>query len=83
MQFRCAGMEEHMNQSQPEDDRHTRLRDIEESLARLRADLPQPTTDATDMVDSGQYLAQREELQGQIDQLEEERDRLRAALGLI
>jgi hypothetical protein len=74
-------MEEHMNQSQPEDDRRTRLSDIEESLARLRADLPPPPGDATDFVDSGQYLAAREELQGQIELLEAERERLRAALG--
>lgn len=70
-----------MNQSQPEDDRRTRLSDIEESLARLRADLPSPPGDATDFVDSGQYLAAREELQGQIELLEAERERLRAALG--
>lgn len=70
-----------MNQSQPEDDRRTRLSDIEESLARLRADLPAPPGDATDFVDSGQYLAAREELQGQIELLEAERERLRAALG--
>ncbi len=33
------------------------------------------------MVDSGQYLAQREE-QGQIELLEAERERLRDSLGL-
>ncbi|TDD84872.1 hypothetical protein E1293_12120 [Actinomadura darangshiensis] len=71
-----------MNQSQPDDDRRTRLRDIEESLARLHADLPAPSGDATDMVDSGQYLAAREELQGQIELLEAERERLRTALGM-
>lgn len=32
-------------------------------------------------MDSGQYLAQREELQGQIELLEAERERLRASLG--
>ncbi|MES9537213.1 MULTISPECIES: hypothetical protein [unclassified Actinomadura] len=71
-----------MNESEPEDDRRARLRDLEESLARLRADLPSPSGDPTDMVDSGQYLAQREELQGQIDLLEAERERLRADLGM-
>lgn len=69
-----------MNQS--EDERRTRLREIEESLARLRADLPSPPADAGDFVDSGQYLAQREELQGQIEVLEAERERLRDSLGL-
>ncbi|NKZ08569.1 hypothetical protein [Actinomadura latina] len=68
--------------NQPEDERRARLRDIEESLDRLRADLPDPPADAGDMVDSGQYLAQREELQGQIEQLEGERERLRDSLGL-
>ncbi|MEV3919918.1 hypothetical protein [Actinomadura coerulea] len=71
-----------MNQSETEDDRRARLRDIEDSLKRLRADLPEPSGDPTDMVDSGQYLAQREELQGQIDLLEAERERLRADLGM-
>jgi hypothetical protein len=69
-----------MNQS--EDERRARLRELDESLDRLRADIPDPPTDAGDMVDSGQYLAQREELQGQIDTLEAERERLRDSLGL-
>jgi len=68
--------------NQPEEERRTRLREIEESLDRLRADLPAPPGDAGDFVDSGQYLAQREELQGQIEQLEAERERLRDSLGL-
>ncbi|MFA1541203.1 hypothetical protein [Actinomadura monticuli] len=68
--------------NQPEEERRTRLREIEESLERLRADLPAPTGDAGDFVDSGQYLAQREELQGQIEQLEAERETLRDSLGL-
>lgn len=68
--------------NQPEDERRARLSEIEESLDRLRADLPSPTSDAGDFVDSGQYLAQREELQGQIDLLEAERERLRDSLGL-
>lgn len=71
-----------MNQGETEDDRRARLRDIEDSLRRLRADLPSPSGDPTDMVDSGQYLAQREELQGQIDLLEAERERLRGDLGM-
>jgi hypothetical protein len=69
-----------MNQS--EDERRARLRELDESLDRLRADIPDPPTDAGDMVDSGQYLAQREELQGQIELLEAERERLRDSLGL-
>lgn len=67
--------------NQPEDERRTRLREIDESLERLRADLPDPPADAGDMVDSAQYLAQREELAGQIEQLEAERQRLSDSLG--
>ncbi|MFB4311104.1 hypothetical protein [Actinomadura sp. GTD37] len=68
--------------NQTEDERRTRLREIDESLDRLRADLPEPSADAGDFIDAGQYLAQREELQGQIEQLEAERERLRDSLGL-
>lgn len=68
--------------NQPEDERRARLSEIEESLDRLRADLPAPPGDAGDFVDSAQYLAQREELQGQIELLERERERLRDSLGL-
>ncbi|MER7548042.1 hypothetical protein [Actinomadura sp.] len=68
--------------NQPEEERRARLREIDESLERLRADLPDPPSDAGDMVDSGQYLAQREELAGQIELLEAERERLRESLGL-
>ncbi|RKS72055.1 hypothetical protein BZB76_4868 [Actinomadura pelletieri DSM 43383] len=74
-----------MNQSstggRDEDDRRTRLRDIDESLDRLRADLTPPSGDAGDNVDSGQYLAARQELEGQIELLEYERERLRVELG--
>ncbi|WUH97528.1 hypothetical protein OHR68_28935 [Spirillospora sp. NBC_00431] len=67
--------------SQPdEDSRRARLRDIDESLDRLRADLTPPPADAGDNVDSGQYLAAREELEGQIELLEYERERLRTDL---
>lgn len=65
-----------------DDDRRGRLREIEDSLARLRADLVPPPEYAGDNIDSGQYLAAREEIEGQIELLEYERDRLRAALGL-
>ncbi|QKW34084.1 hypothetical protein HUT06_08650 [Actinomadura sp. NAK00032] len=69
-----------MNQSEGE--LRERLGQVEDSLDRLRADLPDPPGDAGDFVDSGQYLAQREELEGQIELLENERERLRDALGL-
>ncbi len=72
--------EDQMNQS--EEELRERLGQVEESLARLRADLPAPPADAGDFVDSGQYLAQREELEGQIEVLENERERLRDSLGL-
>ncbi|CNG39212.1 Uncharacterised protein [Mycobacterium tuberculosis] len=68
--------------NQPEDERRARLSEIEETLDRLRADLPAPTGDPGDFIDSAQYLSQREELQGQIDALEAERERLRDSLGL-
>lgn len=68
--------------SETNDDRRARLREIDESLDRLRADLPSPPGDAGDRVDSGQYLAAREELEGQIELLEAERERLRDRLGL-
>ncbi|MEU8342993.1 hypothetical protein [Actinomadura meyerae] len=69
-----------MNQS--EEELRTRLRQVEESLERLRADLPGPPDDPGDFVDAGQYLSQREELEGQIELLEAERERLRDSLGL-
>ncbi|GAA4224887.1 hypothetical protein GCM10022254_05460 [Actinomadura meridiana] len=62
------------------DDRRSRLREIDESLDRLRADLTPPSGDAGDNVDSGQYLAAREELEGQIELLEYERERLRGEI---
>ncbi|MGH8964340.1 MAG: hypothetical protein ACRDXB_03280 [Actinomycetes bacterium] len=75
-----------MNQTsmeQPgEDDRRARLRDIDASLDRLRADLTPPPADAGDNVDAGQYLAAREELEGQIELLEYEREHLRTELGM-
>ncbi|TDB89585.1 hypothetical protein E1264_07735 [Actinomadura sp. KC216] len=83
-----------MNQSSPDDDRPAgddrsadddrlaRLRDIDASLDRLRADITPPPADAGDNIDSGQYLAARQELEGQIELLEYERERLRGELGL-
>ncbi|TDC97386.1 hypothetical protein [Actinomadura sp. 7K507] len=75
-----------MNQSRMDqaggEDGRDRLRELDETLDRLRADLPSPPTDATDFADSGQYLAAREELEGQIELLESERERLREQLGI-
>lgn len=65
-----------------EDDLRSRLREIDQSLDRLRADVTPPPEDARDNIDSGQYLAAREELEGQIELLEYERERLRSQLGL-
>lgn len=64
------------------DDERDRLREIDRTLERLRAELPAPPVDATDFADSGQYLAAREELEGQIELLESERERLRERLGM-
>ncbi|MFI0410193.1 hypothetical protein [Actinomadura sp. 3N508] len=70
------------NDRSANDDRRARLRDIDASLDRLRADLTPPPADAGDNIDSGQYLAARQELEGQIELLEYERERLRSELGL-
>ncbi|HEY8480508.1 MAG TPA: hypothetical protein VIL71_11805 [Spirillospora sp.] len=59
------------------DDGRDRLREIEETIGRLRAEIPEPPGDATDFADAGQYLAAREEIEGQIELLEAERERLR------
>ncbi|GAA0572112.1 hypothetical protein [Actinomadura livida] len=74
-----------MNQSMNQvgdDEGRDRLREIDETLDRLRAELPSPSDDPTDFVDSGQYLAARQELEGQIELLESERERLRGRLGM-
>ncbi|QXJ24381.1 hypothetical protein AGRA3207_005695 [Actinomadura graeca] len=57
-------------------ERRDRLRVIDEDLARLRADLTPPPEAPRDFVDGGQDLAAREELAGQIEVLEAERQRL-------
>ena len=64
------------------EDGRDRLRELDETLDRLRADLPAPPGDATDFADAGQYLAAREEIEGQIELLESERERLREQLGI-
>ncbi|TDB87441.1 hypothetical protein [Actinomadura sp. 7K534] len=74
-----------MNQSMNQvgdDEGRDRLREIDETLDRLRSELPSPSDDPTDFVDSGQYLAARQELEGQIELLESERERLRGRLGM-
>ncbi|MFS2294794.1 MAG: hypothetical protein FWJ90_19215 [Actinomadura sp.] len=75
-------MNERTNQAAGDDGRE-RLREIDETLERLRAEVPGPPTDiAADFADAGQYLAAREELEGQIELLEAERERLRERLDL-
>jgi hypothetical protein len=64
-----------------DDEKRARLRDLDEDIARLRAEVPAPSADATDFVDGGQNLAAREELAGQIEGLENERRRLLDELG--
>lgn len=74
-----------MNQSMNQvgdDEARDRLREIDETLDRLRSELPAPSGDPADFVDSGQYLAARQELEGQIELLESERERLRGRLGM-
>jgi hypothetical protein len=65
-----------------DDGKRARLRDLDESIARLRAEVPPPSADATDFVDAGQNLAAREELNGLIEAMENERQQLRDELGL-
>jgi len=66
-----------MNQNQT----RTRIREIEESVKVLRAQVPEPESDAGDAVDAAQNLQAREELLGQIENLEDERERLLEELG--
>lgn len=72
-------MNERTNQAAG-DDGQDRLREIDETLERLRAEVPGPPPDAADFADAGQYLAARQELEGQIELLESERERLRERL---
>ncbi|MFD0685126.1 hypothetical protein [Actinomadura fibrosa] len=58
-----------------------RLGIIEEDLERLRAAIPERTDGPMDAVDAAQELTAREELLGQIEQLEAERERLQDELG--
>ncbi|WP_344267631.1 hypothetical protein [Actinomadura napierensis] len=65
-----------------DDEKRARLRDLDANISRLRAELPPPNGDAADFVDAGQNLAAREELAGQIESLENERQQLRDQLGM-
>ncbi|WP_242900911.1 hypothetical protein [Actinomadura terrae] len=71
-----------MGEDGAEGDKRERLRTVEADIERLRAELPRPTEDAADFVDAGQNLTARQELGGQIEALENERQRLRDDLGL-
>lgn len=57
-------------------ERSARIRDIDADLARMRGEIDPSIDGPHDMVDSGQNLAAREELAGQIEELEAERERL-------
>ena len=71
-----------MNDEHKSDEqKRERLRVIEEDIARLRAELPQPSGEPQDFVDAGQELAAREELLGRIELLENERRWLKDELG--
>lgn len=64
-----------------DDQKRERAREIEESVKVLRTQVPEPETDAGDAVDAAQNLQAREELLGQIENLEDERQRLLEELG--
>ncbi|MBO2446972.1 hypothetical protein J4573_07710 [Actinomadura barringtoniae] len=64
-----------------DDEKRERVREIEESVKVLRAQVPEPEADAGDAVDAAQNLQAREELLGQIENLEDELERLREEVG--
>lgn len=64
-----------------DDERRTRLRDIERTLATLRGELGDRSDDPRDYGDSGQDLVAREEHAAQVEALENERRRLLEELG--
>jgi chromosome segregation ATPase len=64
-----------------DDDTRARVREIEDSVKVLKAQVPEPEADAGDAVDAAQNLQAREELLGQIEDLEAERERLLEELG--
>ncbi|WP_344825352.1 hypothetical protein [Actinocorallia longicatena] len=59
-----------------------RLDEVEKDLEGLRRQLQPPPDEPRDFADAGADLNQREELAGQIEVMENERDRLRTELGL-
>ncbi len=65
-----------MSQRMSDEERSARIREIDEDLARMRGDIDPSVDGPHDMVDAGQNLAAREELAGQIEELEAERERL-------
>jgi hypothetical protein len=56
-----------------EDARRARIRDIEETLSVLRGELGDRSDDPRDFGDSGQDLEAREDHEGRIQALEDER----------
>lgn len=64
-----------------EDEKRTRLRDLERTLATLRGELGERTDDPRDYGDSGQDLVAREEHAAQLEALENERRQLLEELG--
>ncbi|GAA2421890.1 hypothetical protein GCM10010191_36950 [Actinomadura vinacea] len=64
-----------------EEEKRTRLRQIEETLATVRGELGDRSDDPQDYGDAGQDLVAREEHAAQLEALETERDRLLEELG--
>jgi hypothetical protein len=64
-----------------DDQKRVRVREIEDSVKVLQAEVPEPEADAGDTVDAAQNLQAREELLGQIEELQDERERLLEELG--
>ena len=64
------------------DDKKARLKEIEEDIAGLRREFPDPTDDPQDYGDAGAALTQRQEISAQLEALAAERDRLKEELGL-
>ncbi|WP_433333703.1 hypothetical protein [Spirillospora sp. CA-294931] len=62
-------------------DREARLREIDEDLARLRAELGEPGDEPRDYGEAGQDLNARAEQGAQIEALENERRRLTSEPG--
>ncbi|MFC6878216.1 MULTISPECIES: hypothetical protein [Actinomadura] len=65
-----------------DDDKRARLREIETDLDALRRELPGPVDGPLDANEAAENLQEREETAGRIEDLEEERTRLRDELGV-